>query len=128
MLLNSTDFNITGQCKKNLFMNIQIAPKGEEKLNLKSEIPAKIIVSASTTDLFINSVALVALKNMKNTYENGDNVFIFSIDPSIINGGKVRFRLYSEKPCIVNFKLIFEDTKEISIGIPQEIDWEVQFK
>lgn len=128
LLINSTDFNITGQCKKNLFMNIQIAPKGEEKLNLKSEIPAKIIVSASTTDLFINSVALVALKNMKNTYENGDNVFIFSIDPSIINGGKVRFRLYSEKPCIVNFKLIFEDTKEISIGIPQEIDWEVQFK
>ena len=126
-LISSKEFNVTGQCKKNLFMNIQVTPRGDEKLNSKSSIPAKIIVSTSNSDLFINSVALVAFKDMKNTYENGNNVFIFSIDPSIINGGKVRFKLYSEKPCVANFKLIFEDTKEISIGIPQEIDWKVQF-
>lgn len=126
-LIISKDNDCSGNIQKDLFMNIQIKSNIEGKIKSNSLIPAKIIVSTKNNDFLISSVAVVALKDLKNTYENGDNVYVFSIEPSVLNAGKLRFKLYSDKPCDVNFKLLYEGTSVISIGAPQEIDWKVQF-
>lgn len=128
VLKTPTNSDCLSPVNKNLFMNVQISPKIDGKLKSHSLIPAKLIVSTENNEFSINSAAVVAFKDMKNTYENSDNVFLFSIDPQILSGGKARFKLYSDRPCLVNFRLIYEDISDISVGNPQEIEWKVTFE
>lgn len=123
----SSDRYIAWNVNTPLIFNLQIKPRVEGSIKSNTDMPAKLIVSTTNDSFLMKSESVFKLNNFKNTYENSDNVFEFSINPSVARGN-ARFRMFSKRPCTVTVKIIYEDTSKISVGDPSELYWTVQFK